>query len=108
MYVQNNVTGNTWKNPKFNINNVYGAATSEFNYGYRIDDMINWEQRGAGYLYFERTGSSPLKQIGLNVAFGHSTYVLSGDATFSPPYLNIGFTGSLEEMANVSDTYGTK
>lgn len=108
VYVKANKIPSKWYYPGYKVDDIYHSAKSEFAYGWRIDDSMAWSEKGSGIIYIDRTGTASIKQIGLNIAYGHTTIGIGGSIDFTPPFLNISFSPTMERMANVSDTYGKK
>ena len=106
VYVKANKIPSKWYYPSYKVKDTYHAATSEFAYGWRVEDSMAWAEKGNGMIFIERTGTAAIKQIGLNVAYGHTTVGAGGSIILKPPYIDITFTKTMEDMANVSDTYG--
>lgn len=93
----NNVTGNKTHSGTYDVERTYGAAKSEFQLGYRVEDMIGWYQSGDGEIFVEKTGSNDINEISMNVTYGH-TIVIFGPSISFPGGLSISFGSSTLEM----------
>ncbi|MDO6353897.1 hypothetical protein Q3V94_02205 [Caloramator sp. CAR-1] len=58
-------------NLEFEVVDYYHSAKSEFQLGYRIEDMIGWYQNGWGAIKVNATGSHSIKEVAMKISYGH-------------------------------------
>jgi hypothetical protein len=92
-------------NLSFEVEDYYHSAKSEFQLGYRIEDMIGWYQNGWGVIKVNRTGSHYIKEVAMKISYGHTYILVNPGVSFSPISFSINFNWNCENMATENAIY---
>ena len=92
-------------NLAFEVEDYYHSAKSEFQLGYRIEDMIGWYQNGWGAIKVNRTGTHFIKEVAMKISYGHTYILISPGVSFSPISFSIGFAWNCTNMDTENAIY---